>query len=206
MPRPEILISIDVETDGPVPGLNSMIALGAAAFAQDGSEIGIWYATLHPLDEGSQDPATMEWWTGQPDAWTEVTSNRRKPQEAIPRFMRWCDQLRETCGARLIAAAWPAAFDFPYVNYYCHRFVGRNPLGFACLDIHSYASGLAGHPGYYGLRKQQILDMAGDIDETGLRPHVAVDDAIQQGRLLMALRRRVLEDDALETCDRRPCP
>ena len=43
-----------------------------------------------------------------------------------------------------IAVAWPATFDFAFVNYYCHRFSAGNPLGFAALDIRSYANGLAG--------------------------------------------------------------
>ena len=29
---PEIYVSIDIESDGPVPGLNSMLSLGAVAF------------------------------------------------------------------------------------------------------------------------------------------------------------------------------
>ena len=136
----------------------------------------------------------MAWWAGQLEAWAEVNSSRWNPEVAIPLFAQWCEQLP----GKPIAVAWPAAFDFAFVNYYCHRFAGRNPLGFAALDIRSYANGLAGYQGYYGLPEKQVRAMAGDIDTTGLRSHVAVDDAIEQGRLFMALRRYSLarEDES----------
>ncbi len=183
--KPEVFVSIDIETDGPAAGLNSMLALGAVAFDQDGSACGIWYSTLVPLSNGRQDPATMDWWQTQPEAWAEVTDKPRLPEVSIPEFCIWVNRLP----GKPIAVAWPAAFDFSFVNYYCHRFSAGNPLGFACLDIRSYANGLLDYQNYYGLRENQIRKMAGDIDKTGLRPHVAVDDAIEQGRLFMALRR-----------------
>jgi hypothetical protein len=192
MSRPEMFVSIDVETDGPAPGVNSMLALGAACFAGDGEMVGTWYSTLRPLEGARADKGTMDWWASQPDAWAEVTRDQRDPFTAMTGFVDACDKMYADLHVKLIAVAWPAAFDFAFVNYYCHRFAGRNPLGFACLDIRSYANGLARHPDYYGLREAQIRELAGPVDKTGLRPHVAVDDAIEQGRLFMALRRRAL--------------
>lgn len=186
MSRPEVFVSIDIETDGPAPGLNSMLALGAAAFARDGEMIGTWYKTLHPLPEAKQDVGTMKWWATQPDAWWDVNQNRVRPELAIPAFAGWVKALP----GKPIAAGWPAAFDFAFVNYYCHRFntYSGNPLGFACLDIRSFANGLAGYPDYYGLPEKELRALAGKVDTEGLRPHVAVDDAIEQGRLFVALR------------------
>lgn len=194
MSRSEIFVSIDVETDGPSPGLNSMLSLGAAAFlprSDDGTaweETSLWYATLSPLAGTAQNPDTMAWWETQPEAKAEVLRNCRLPREAIPQFVSWCEQLP----GKPIAVAWPDAFDFAFVNYYCWRFASRNPLGFAACDIRSYANGLAGYPSYYGLPEQEIREMAGPVDTAGLRPHVALDDAIEQGRLFMALRRHAL--------------
>jgi hypothetical protein len=188
MSRPEIFVSIDIETDGPAPGLNSMLALGAAAFAEDETELGTWYATLRPLAEARQNPETMAWWQTQLAAWTEVTRNRQLAPDAIPHFASWCEALP----GKPVAVGWPIAFDFAYVNYYCHLFADRNPLGFSGLDIRSYANGLDRYPSAYGLSEAELRAMAGEIDTFGLRPHVAVDDAIEQGRLFMALRRYAL--------------
>ena len=191
MSKAEIYVSIDVGTDGPAPGLNSMRALGAAALTGDGSQVDTWYFTLDPLPEGKQNKDTMAWWADQGDAWTEVTSSTWDPEVAIPLFCAWCENLKQS--GRLIAVGWPIAFDFAFVNWYCHRFANRNPLGFGGLDIRSYANGLAGYPDYYGMQEKQVRAMAGPVDTTGLRPHVAVDDAIEQGRLFMALRRHAQE-------------
>jgi hypothetical protein len=194
MSRPEMFISIDVETDGPAPGVNSMLALGAAAFTRDGGMAGTWYSTLHPMEDARADKATMDWWATQPEAWAEVTKDQRDPYTAMLGFVDSCEKMYADLRVKLIAVAWPAAFDFAFVNYYCHRYVGRNPLGFACLDIRSYANGLARHPDYYGLREAQVRALAGKIDKAGLREHVAVDDAIEQGRLFMALRKAALSE------------
>ena len=36
---PEVYVSTDVETDGPVPGPNSMLSFASAALAADGSPL-----------------------------------------------------------------------------------------------------------------------------------------------------------------------
>lgn len=180
----ELYVSIDIETDGPSPGLNSMLALGAAAFSREGEELGTWYSTLYDLSDCAPNEDTMAWWQTQPEALAEVTTGRRSAVEAIPDFVRWVDSLPSK---HPTAAAWPASFDFAFVNYYCHRFAERNPFGFACLDIRSLAQGLTYSRGYYDLREAQIKSIQGKVDRSGLREHVAVDDAIEQGRLLVAL-------------------
>jgi len=186
--RPEIFVSIDIETDGPCPGLNSMIALGAVAYDGQENQLGTWYSALAPLPDCSPDPDTMAWWDTQPEAKAEGFGSRLRARDMIPDFGYWCEALR----GKPIAVAWPAAFDFAFVNYYLHRFAGRNPLGFAACDIRSYANGLAGYPSYYGLSEQQVRELAGEIDTAGLRPHHALDDAIGQGRLFLALRRHAM--------------
>lgn len=183
----EIYVSIDIETDGPAPGLNSMLALGAAAYDVNEKEFSTWYSTLYTLPEANADPKTAAWWLTQPDALEEVRTNQKESSVVIPQFVKWVKSLP----GKPIAVAWPAAFDFAFVNYYCHRFAGENPLGFACLDIRSFANGLAKFPNYYGISECKIKELAGPIDKTDLRQHVAVDDAIEQGRLFMGLRKNV---------------
>jgi len=170
-------VSIDIEADGPAPGLNSMLALGAAAFAPDGEELGTWYSTLVMLPGAVQDPSTIAWWATQPEAWTEVGRDPRSCYVALTEFAQWCESLP----GRKVAVAKPAAYDFAWVNYYLWRFAGRNPLGFSCRDMGSYADGM-------NLSREEQGEIYRSIDRTGLRPHVAVDDAIEQGRYWIALR------------------
>jgi hypothetical protein len=188
--RDEIFISLDVETDGPCPGLNSMLALGAAAFHSDGTELGTWYSTLHVLPDAYSNQATDDWWRTQPVALAEVLRNRCLASECIPQFATWLDGMSAV--GRLTAVAWPAAFDFSYVSYYLWRFAQRNPLGFSCLDTRSYMNGLANYPSYQGLPIKDGQKLSGKISKAGLRSHVAVDDAIEQGRVFMGLRAEAL--------------
>lgn len=190
----DIYVSIDIETTGPAPGLYSMISLGVAAFTRDGEERGIWSRNLAELNAieaeraapASRHPDTMAFWAEHPEAWARATADPQRPGEAMASFVAWVEDL----SGKPIAAAWPAAFDFAFVNWYCHRFTGGNPLGFACLDIRSLAQGLTYSRGYHDLREGQIKAMREEVDREGLTEHVAVDDAIEQGRLLVALLRR----------------
>jgi DNA polymerase III alpha subunit (gram-positive type) len=185
MSKPEVYVSIDIETDGQAPGVHSMLALGAAAFSQAGDMVSTWYKKLKPLPEARQLHSTMEWWKTQPEAWEEVCKNQQDPAGAMWNFGLWCDEISNDGDNKLVAVAWPAAFDFGFVNYYCWKYMVVNPLGFTCVDIRSYANGLVNHPDYYGTPPLRSLVT---VDEAGLRPHVALDDAIGQGRLFMALR------------------
>ena len=172
----EVFVSIDVETDGPCPGLNSMLALGAVAYDQWENRVGTWYSTLAPLFDCDQNTETMQWWDTQPEAWAEVSDSRRwaRARDMIPDFGLWCESLR----GEPVVVAWPAVFDFAFVSYYLWRFFGRNPLGYDALDIRSYASGIARCPGYHEeLPESEVRRLAGDIDTAGLRPHYALDDA-----------------------------
>lgn len=187
MSKPEIYVSIDIESDGAAPGVNSMLALGAAAFTEDGQEHSTWYSTIEALPDAYQDTSTMDWWTTQPEAWLEVITNPVPPQAAMDSFVAWLKELKQA-GFKPIAVGWPIAFDFAFVNYYCHRFCRENPLGFSGLDIRSFANGLFGFGSYYAPDSAEFKKVRGTVNTEGLRSHIAVDDAIEQGRLFMALR------------------
>lgn len=161
----ETYVSIDIETDGPAPGLNSMLALGAAAFTKDGRQLATWTANLDLLPDAVANPDTAKWWLSQPEAWAICRVDLWNPKTAMPAFSSWVERLP----GKKTAVAWPAAFDFAFVNWYCHKFAGRNPLGFACLDLRSFAMGLTYSRGYYDLREQQIKELRGTVDRTGLR-------------------------------------
>lgn len=65
---PEIYISCDVETDGPIPGANSMLSLGAVAFAPNRDQLGTFSVNLVELSGAAPDPKTEAWWATQPEA------------------------------------------------------------------------------------------------------------------------------------------
>ena len=58
----EIYVSTDIETDGPVPVVNSMLSFGSAAYLADKTLIGTFTANLETLPGAEPDPRTTEWW------------------------------------------------------------------------------------------------------------------------------------------------
>jgi hypothetical protein len=47
----EVYVSADVETDGPIPGVNSMLSFGSAAYLPDKSLISAFTANLETLPD-----------------------------------------------------------------------------------------------------------------------------------------------------------
>ena len=171
-----------------------MLSLGAVAYDGQENQVGTWYATLAPLPDCYPDPGTLNWWDTQPEAKAEVFGSRNRARDMIPDFGYWCEALP----GRPIAVAWPAVFDFGFTNYYCHRFFGRNPLGYDALR-HSLLRQWAG-PGPRLSRSLRGADLPDGrpIDTADLRPHIALDDAIGQGRLFLALRRLAMSNRRTE--------
>lgn len=91
---------------------------------------------------------------------------------------------------RPVFVAWPAAFDFSFVNYYLLRFTGEAPFGYAALDIKSYAMAVHKRSSYHRTTKDRLPSR---WFEPELRhSHVALDDALEQGALFMAIYREAL--------------
>jgi DNA polymerase III epsilon subunit-like protein len=61
---------------------------------------------------------------------------------AMARFEAWI--LTRAVKARPVFVGFNAPFDWSFVNWYFHRFLGRNPFGFTALDIKAFYMGLSG--------------------------------------------------------------
>jgi hypothetical protein len=120
---PEIYVSTDVETDGPIPGVYSMLSFGSAAYLADKTLIAIFEANLETLPEASAHPKTMEWWQSQPEAWRACRENPQPPAVIMPRYLRW---LKELPG-QPVFVAYPVVFDFTFVYWYRSNLRARVP-------------------------------------------------------------------------------
>lgn len=182
----ETYISIDIEADGPIPGRNSMLSLGAAAFKADGTLLSTFKRNLLPLPEANQDEDTMRWWKEQPESvWLAATTNPIEAKEAMTEFAAW---VLEQPG-RHVAVCYPAGFDWTFVRWYLAAFNIAHSLGFSALDIKSFA---AAHL-QIGFKQTVKRNMPKSWFE-GLHPHThdALDDAIEQGQLFCRILRESL--------------
>src|SRR5262245_28716557 len=85
----ETYFSIDVETDGPIPGPHSMLSLGCVAFDDIGKEISSFGDNLKTLPDAQPDPETAKWWETQPDAWKACRENPGAPIAIMRDFVSW---------------------------------------------------------------------------------------------------------------------
>ncbi len=134
----EIYVSTDVEADGPIPGVNSMLSFASAAYTADKKLLGTFSANLETLPDALPDPVTTKWWATQPEAWAACRRDLQAPDVAMRRYAEWL----KTLPGKPVFVGYPAAFDFMFVTWYLLRFAGESPFGFSALDINTYAMAL----------------------------------------------------------------
>ena len=171
----ELYVSTDVETDGPIPGPNSMLSFGSAAYTADKKLLATFEANLHTLPNAAGDPGTMAWWQTQPEAWAAHRQNLQEPEAAMNAYLAWLKNLP----GKPVFVAYPAAFDFMFVYWYLIRFAGESPFSFSALDIKSFAMAILGTDYRETVKRNMPREWFDPLPHT----HKALDDAIGQGAL-----------------------
>ncbi len=186
MAAPEIYISTDVETDGPIPGPHSMLSFGAVAFDVAGVELGSLARNLETLPGANGHPSTMAWWAENQAAWRECRTNLVEPESAMRDYVAWVKGLP----GKPVFVAYPAGFDFLFMYWYMIRFASESPFGHSALDIRTYAMALLKTP--YGDSTKR--NMPKRWFPSAPHTHVALDDAREQGLLFINMLREHLAE------------
>jgi hypothetical protein len=171
----EIYVSTDIEADGPIPGPNSMLSFASAAFKADGTLVSTFSANLETLPDATAHPATMEWWSRNPEAWQKCREGTRPASVVMPEYLAWLKGLP----GKPVFVGYPAAYDFLFVYWYLIHFAGESPFSHSALDIKTYAMALLGLPYRDSVKRNMPRDWFPEAPHT----HVALDDAIEQGLL-----------------------
>lgn len=178
----EVYISLDIESDGPIPGRNSMLSLGAAAYTAEGVLRGTFSVNLEELPEASPDERTMrEFWDKNPEAWVAARTDPVDPHRGMQLFTEWVEIMKGSNARYAVAVAYPAGFDWTFVYWYLTAFVGSSPFSFACLDIKTLAMAVMNKHGYRSCSKRNMPKRW--FSKTQSHTHVAVDDAKEQGEM-----------------------
>jgi hypothetical protein len=172
---PEIYVSTDVETDGPIPGPHSMLGFASAAYGSDKSLVGTFAANLETLPGAQAQAATMSWWRQHPDVWAATRTDLQDPADAMRRYAAWVKQLP----GRPVFVAYPAGFDFLFVYWYLIRFTGESPFSFSALDIKTYAMALLKTEYRQATKRNMPRRWFDPLPHS----HRALDDALEQGAL-----------------------
>jgi hypothetical protein len=185
-PLPELYVSLDIEADGPCPGLFSMLSFGMAAFTIEKFLVGTFTRNLIPIDGAREDERTMTWWATpqNAEAYRKSREAQVDPGVAMRECRDWLESMKQH-GRPIICGA-PSGFDFTFLYYYFQRELGESPVGFASLDLRSYAAAVL---------KRQYRQVGKNsfppewIDDGLPHTHVALDDAVEQGCILINMLR-----------------
>jgi len=117
--------SCDVEADGQVPGINSMVCFGAI----------IVEPSLTKTFYGQTKPISKMW---VPEA-LAISGFTRKEHEKFEdpakTMMEFFDWVKINSKGNPIFITDNPAFDFAYMNYYFHVYCGSNPFGYSARRI-----------------------------------------------------------------------
>jgi ribonuclease T len=177
--KPEISISVDIETAGPIPGEYSMLSIGACNVYDETQGFS---CEIKPISEKA-DPKALEV-SGLSLA--KLKESGLAPEDAMQRFDAWA-KAQATDDATLVFVGLNAAFDWSFVNYYFHKYVGANPFGFAALDIKAYYMGATGCA-WADTRSSRL---SADLKPERQSDHTALRDAQYQAELFRLMRARV---------------
>src|SRR6185436_5105650 len=160
----EIYVSTDVETDGPIPGVYSMLSFASAAYLPNKTLLDTFSANLETLPGATTNPETMAWWAKEPDAWKACRENLQTPEVALKNYAAWLKALP----GKPVFVAYPAAFDFMFVYWYIIRFAGESPFSYSALDIKSYAMALMGTEYRESVKRNMPAQWFDDLPHTNV--------------------------------------
>jgi ribonuclease T len=170
------LISVDIETAGPIPRQYSMLSIGAC-FVDDPTRT--FYIELKP-DAPEVNEAALAI-SGLSMA--ELETNGIESADAMRDFATWlADEV--PANSLPVFVGFNAPFDWMFVDDYFHRLLGHNPFGHTAIDIKSYALGVLG-----GSWTQTSMRYLSPRFLGGRKlAHNALGDAQDQAELYRAIR------------------
>lgn len=166
-----VWIMVDVETDGPCPGLYSMVSLGAVVV--EPSLDRTFYATFRPISDQWQAEAL------------KVSGHSREeckefpvPEDGMQKFGDWVREVAQKSRAFFMSDN--NGFDWQFVNYYFHRFTQGNPFGHSSTNLGSLYKGL-------------VKDMSKNFKHLRRTKHThhPVDDAKGNAEALLHLKNKM---------------
>ena len=125
-------VIVDVEADGPIPAEYSMVCFGAVVLDEVLDKT--FHGRTHPVSDRFV-PAAL--------AVSGYTRDQQLGFEEPPAVMgAFADWLAANTKSRPVLVSDNPAFDWQFINYYFHRYLGRNPFGFSARRIGDLYAGL----------------------------------------------------------------
>jgi len=169
-----MLVVVDVEADGPIPNLYSMVSFGAVIVEGDLNKT--FYGRTKPVsDLWIPEALAVSGWSRE----EHLTFD--DPKTVMLDFEKW---IKTNVKDSPVFISDNNGFDWQWINYYFHYYIGRNPFGFSSRRIGDLWTGLnkniKASNDWKKLRKSK-------------HTHNPVDDARGNAEALLEFQKRGLE-------------
>lgn len=160
-------VMVDVESDGPIPMKYSMVCFGAVVVEP----------TLSKKIYGKTKPISDQW-ISEALAVSGFTREQHlgfeDPKGVMERFEKW---IGENCNGRPRFVSDNNGYDWQFINFYFHWFLGRNPFGHSSTNLGSLYKGVVkdDFQNFKHLRKTK-------------HTHDPVDDAVGNAEALLHMK------------------
>ncbi len=170
-------IMVDIEADGPIPGDYSMVAIGAVVVEPSLQKR--FYGKMRPISNTYVHESLKV--TGFS---RERTLNFEPPEKVLTEFDEW---IHENSKGHPIFISDNNGFDFMFVCWYFHHFLGYNPFGHSSMNLGSIYKGIVKNEkeNFKHLRKTP-------------HSHNPVDDALGNAEALLHLKEQAELNFTLE--------
>lgn len=162
-------IVVDVESDGPLLGTNSMVCFGAVVVEPSLSKT--FYGQTRPISI-EFDPKALA-----------ISGFSRKEHEKFehPRdvFIRFENWLKENSKGKPVLVSDNNGYDASWINWYFHTYLNRNPFGWSSRRIGDMFCGFYNNP-FYKWKKHRKTN----------HDHNPVNDAKGNAEALLYLQER----------------
>lgn len=184
--KPELILSTDIEADGYIPGRNSMLSMGVAAFTIEKECIGKFYRNFETLPNAKTDISTDKFWERNPKAYAACRTTPVDPKIGMQDFSNW--MYKWSGEYDLIFASWPVTYDFMWVYWYYCNFLDRQPpFSHSGWDGKTCAAELCKFK-YHSFGKSALPKYW--FDKGLPHTHIADDDALAAGCLFVNMLRQ----------------
>ncbi|MFJ5361222.1 exonuclease domain-containing protein [Pectobacterium sp. CHL-2024] len=178
MTSPEIYISVDIETTGPIPGEYDLISIGACVVGKPEDNFS---CLVKPQGGLVEDEALAVTGLNIDD----LNEKGKNIIVAIELFNNWLER-DEFKNKKIVFVGFNAAFDWSFINYAFIKHFGRNPFGFTALDIKSYYMGKFGT--FWQETKSSKIDVR--LKTKNMATHDALQDAIYQSEIFSMISKK----------------
>ena len=159
-------IMVDVESDGPIPGDYSMICVGAIVVEPELNRT--FYGRLRPIsDRFVPEALAVSGFT------REQALAFDEPKVVMTALREWLQSLGQ---GRPMFISDNNGFDWQFINWYFHHFLGENPFGHSSANLGSL---------YKGMQKDMFVNFK-HLRKTA-HTHNPVDDARGNAEALLEM-------------------